>query len=250
MSDIDPLSVELIAFFKTHGYLILNDFIDKSTLKDWRRQIWTALASSPERPDTWPQKTQAVDGFQYAPPESAFGQYPALSSIIEQMGGGSFAGGGGTPIIAWPQLDTVWSPPRDGHIDAYGPGGWSPFLIGATTYLYDVEPHGGGFIFWPDSHHTAHRYFLQNPEQVDGSFRDIDGWGWHVFREGAARDPIEFTATAGSVVLWHSYLSHGGSMNVNSTPRCALFARWTHLRRNEQAFRYETPEDLWKYWAI
>ncbi len=42
----------------------------------------------------------------------------------------------------------------------------------------------------------------------------------------------------------HSYLSHGGSMNVYSTPRCALFARWGHTCRSEQAFRYEIPEDL------
>ena len=31
--------------------------------------------------------------------------------------------------------------PNDGHIDAYGAvAGWSPFMIGATTYLYDAEP--------------------------------------------------------------------------------------------------------------
>lgn len=48
----------------------------------------------------------------------------------------------------------------------------------------------------------------------------------------------------------HGYLSHGGSMNVNSTPRCGLFARWGHLRGNEKDFRYEIPDDLWKYWAI
>lgn len=250
MSNSDPLSLEQIAFFKTHGYLILDNFIDKSTLKDWRGQVWAALGSSLQRPDTWPREIHAVDDFKFASLFSAFGQYPGLASIIDQVGGGLFTGGMGAPIIAWPQLDSVWSLPREGHIDAYGPRGWSPFLIGATTYLYDVEPHGGSFVFWPNSHHTAHRYFRKNPEKVDGSFRDNDRWRWHVFHGGTAKDPIEFTATAGSVVLWHSYLSHTGSMNVNSIPRCALFARWAHLRRNEKAFRYKIPEDLWKYWAI
>ena len=86
MSDIDPLSVEQITFFKTHGYLILNDFIDKSTLKDWRRQIWTALASSPERPDIWPREIRAVNGFHYAPPEICLWSIPG--SVVHHRADG------------------------------------------------------------------------------------------------------------------------------------------------------------------
>ena len=250
MPDLSILKAEQIAFFKAHGYLIIENFIDGATLDDWRRQIWTALDSSLDTPDTWPRDRHAVDGFSYDPPESVFGHYPPLASIIEQVGGGSFVGGNGSPIISWPQPDAEWKPPESGHIDAYGPGGWMPFMIGATTYLYDVEPQGGGFTFWPGSHHIAHRYFLQHPEQVDGSFRDIDGWGWHVFSDSAPEGLKEFIAAAGSVVLWHSYLSHGGSTNVNSTPRFGLFARWGHQRRHDDEFRYEIPDDLWKYWAI
>ena len=250
MPDIPGLNAAQTDFFKTHGYLILENMIDETTLNDWRRQIWTALGSSPDRPDNWPRDKNGIDGFQFDPPESAFGQYQALAAVIEQMGGGAFAGEGAAPIISWPQPTEKWSPTIGGHIDAYGPGGWSPFMIGATTYLYDVDSHGGGFMYWPDSHHAAHRSFLRHPEQVDGSFREVSGWGWHVFRKGLPENPIEFTATAGSVLLWHSYLSHGGSINVNLTPRCGLFARWGNLRRNEPTFRYEIPENLWKDWAI
>ena len=58
-------------------------------------------------------------------------------------------------------------------------------------------------------------------------------------------------ARAGDVVLWHSYLTHDGSINVNDSPRIALFARWPHHhQRQSPEFRYEVPEDLWKYWAI
>lgn len=39
-----------------------------------------------------------------------------------------------------------------GNIDGYPPlDGWAPFMLGFTTYLYDVEPGGGAFIYWPDS---------------------------------------------------------------------------------------------------
>ena len=57
-------------------------------------------------------------------------------------------------------------------------------------------------------------------------------------------------AHAGDVVLWHSYLTHEGSININDSPRIAFFARWHHHRRCAPAFRYEIPNDLWKYWAI
>ena len=54
--------------------------------------------------------------------------------------------------------------------------GWSYYF-----YLYDVQPSGGAFTFWPGSHHTAHRYFRQNPALVDGSFLTEEGFSWHSF---------------------------------------------------------------------
>lgn len=250
MSMSGPLNNDQIAYFKTHGYLIFERLIDESTLEDWRHQLWSALDSSLETPDTWPTDKYSIDGFQWDPPESAFGQYPALAAIVAQVGGGDFEGGGGSPLVSWPQLDKPWEGRTSGHIDAYGPGGWTPFMIGATTYLYDVEPKGGAFTFWPDSHYRAHQYFLKHPAHVDGSFRDVDGWNWDIFNEGATEGPQEFTGAAGSVVLWHSYLTHGGSMNSRPSPRVGLFARWHHKRKHETDFKYEIPDDLWKYWAI
>ncbi|MBM3264384.1 MAG: hypothetical protein FJY97_13290 [candidate division Zixibacteria bacterium] len=244
------LTAEQIVFFKTNGYLILERFIDKDTLINWREQLWTKLGSRLETPETWPRDQYAINDFRYDPPESAFGRYPPLLSIIEQLGGDAFVGGTGTPIVSWPRTDIAWEMPESGHIDAYGPGGWSPFMIGATTYAYDVEPGGGGFVYWPSTHHVAHRYFMDHPTQVDGSFRDIEGWNWKMFAGDVSEGPKEFTAAAGSVVLWHAYLTHTGSINMRATPRFGLFARWSHRRCGETEFRYEIPEDLWKYWAV
>jgi hypothetical protein len=46
----------------------------------------------------------------------------------------------------------------------YGPGGWSGgFTLAATTYLDEVEPGGGCFYFFPNSHRAVHQFFLRNP---------------------------------------------------------------------------------------
>ena len=250
MSVSGPLTNEQIHYFKTHGYLILENLIDEGVLENWRQQVWAGLGSSLDTPDTWPTDKHAIDGFRFEPPEPVFGQYPVLEKIINQIGGGAFEGGAGSPIITWPEPDKPWQGRESGHIDAYGPGGWMPFMIGATTYLYEVGARGGGFTYWPNSHLTAHQYFRKHPSHVDGRFRNVEGWHWGAFNQGACDGPQEFTGQPGSVVLWHSYLTHGGSMNTRHSPRFGLFARWGHQRRLEAEFCHEIPEDLWKYWTI
>ena len=165
-----------VTFFQENGYLILENFIDSDIIEGWRGQVWKHLNSKLDTPETWPNN-YVVENFSFSP---LFGQLPAMQEITEQLGGGAFTGGGGSPLVKWPNPDENWTMPRIGHIDAYGAAGWSPFMLGATTYLYDVKPGGGAFIYWPRSHHTTHQYFLQYPEQIDGSFRNVEGWDWNV----------------------------------------------------------------------
>ena len=249
MTATTVLSQEQIDSFKQDGYLILRNFIDQASLENWRDQIWSELGSSLETPETWPRNRGGLDGFCYDPPESTFGLHPSLTAIIQQFGGGDFKLGDACPIIRWPEPDQEWCLPQDGHIDAYG-GRWLPFMVGATAYLYDVASRGGCLTVWPGSHHTAHRYILEHPEHLDGSFAKVKGFNWNVFWKDGVSGPREFIANAGDVVFWHSFLTHNGSPNVSSTPRIALFSRWDHSRKDDPAFRYEVPENLWKYWAV
>ncbi|SVD90919.1 uncharacterized protein METZ01_LOCUS443773, partial [marine metagenome] len=174
---IDPHQIE---HFKTHGYLVLKNLLDEASLDQWREQIWRELGSNFETPKTWPRDRGGLDGYEYKPSESSFGLHPTITSIAEQFGGGDFVLGDGIPIIRWPDPEQEWKKPQAGHIDAYG-GRWLPFMFGATAYLYDVEPGGGSFFFWPGSHIAAHRYFRKHPEQVDGSFLQEEGFSWNVF---------------------------------------------------------------------
>ena len=80
-----------------------------------------------------------------------------------------------------------------------------------------LKKKGGGFIYWPGTHLNVHRYFRQHPEHIDGSFLDADDWNHTKFSHGSK--PVEFVAAAGTVLLWHGFLSHNGSTNVKSSPR-------------------------------
>ena len=154
------LTAKQVHFFQENGYLILKNLINSDVINGWREQIWKHFNSSLETPDTWPDN-YVVENFGFSP---QFGQLPEMQEVIEQLSGGQFTGGGGSPLVRWPKPGGEWKMPSSGHIDAYGPGGWSPFMMGATTYVYDVEPSGGAFVFWPKSHQTTHKYFLKYPE--------------------------------------------------------------------------------------
>ena len=249
-----PLNQEQIASFKNDGFLRINDFYDESTRDRWKSQIWDRAGTRLETLAEAPPIPNALNGFAFdAATEPA--QYPPLLEIAAQLGGGQFGrgpddhGGGGAPIVKWPRPEEPWQMPAAGHIDGYPPpDGWAPFMLGATTYLYDVESHGGSFVYWPGSHKSTHAYLLRNPSEVDGSFRQA-GKG-SIFTDQAEAAPEEFTAKAGDLLLWHSYTCHSGSPNSRPSPRFAVVVRFSHIRTPELEFRSEVPEDLWKYWAI
>lgn len=124
-------------------------------------------------------------------------------------------------------------------------------MMAATVYAYDCEPMGGGFTYWPDSHLSTHEYLRKNPDQLDGRFRDEPGFSWggpNEFTRHAPQPNQTFDGNAGDVLLWHAYMVHTGSTNVRTTPRFAFIARYTH--RDQESFRHELSENLWKYWAI
>ena len=142
--------------------------------------------------------------------------------------------------------------PESGHLDGYpGEGCQAVLMIGATTYLHDVESQGGAYTYWPASHHIAHRYFREHPDQIEGTFRETSDWeerGWGIFSDDSPEPPREFVAKAGDVILWHGWLCHTGSTNVRSSPRIGFFSRWIH--EDDAGVRKAIPEDPWHHWAI
>lgn len=168
-----------ILHFKDEGFVILREFLPREDVDRWREDYWAHVrrglpSLDPEDPSTWPP--EAPGGISLP-----LSDHPKMKAVVKQLGAGSFGGGGGGMNIRWPpppqtaaaQAAAVaeWKPPALGHVDGYGPGGWSGgFVLAATTYLQESEHAGGCFWFYPRSHKAVHKYFLQHPEQIDGSF--------------------------------------------------------------------------------
>jgi hypothetical protein len=235
--------------FKRQGCLVLPGFVEESLLEEWRQSFWQHLGGSFEDQKSWPDDPAASRGFVTDP---VFGELPRLQAIVHQLGGGHFSGGGCGVNVRWPQTETEWSMPESGHLDGYpGEGCQAVLMLAATTALYDVEPGGGAFVYWPSSHGQAHRYFRQYPDRIEGTFRDTPEWdkrGWGIFSDEAPQGPVEFSAKAGDLILWHGWLCHTGSTNIRKSPRIGLFARWLH--EDDAAMRREIPEDIWQHWAV
>ncbi len=240
------LSSEQIKEFKDHGHLVVRGFVAADTVQQWQDQFWRHLGCSIDEPEKWPEK---VEGFQ---PDPVFGDLPDLQEVVQQVGGGHFSGGGCGVVVRWPQPDQEWKMPESGHLDGYPGGGCQAVLmVGATTYLHDVEAGGGAYTYWPGSHHVAHRYFRQHPDQIEGTFRDTAEWekrGWGIFSDEGPEPAREFVAKAGDVILWHGWLCHTGSPNVRPSPRVGFFSRWVH--EDDAGVRQTIHEDPWHHWEI
>ena len=119
------LTSEQIDFFKTNGYLILESFIETETIDSWQQQIWQHLQADLSDPSGWPNP-YVVDGLKIEPEKQILGQLPQVRQVADQLGGGLFNGGGGQVLAQWPRKEEhQWQMPDNGHIDGYGPNGWS-----------------------------------------------------------------------------------------------------------------------------
>jgi len=241
--------------------------------------------------DTWPTGRYAPAG---GWPELSPNLYdmPSLRSIVEQIGGGAFAPShpAGTPQVPMTRVilpsapGSQWSSPVDGHLDGYATGWGGGFMAFLAVLLWYVSsPTGGGTAYWPRSHLANHRYFLEYPEQFDGSYlftEPVKSGGHLALLEGdpSVGEVVCMTGRAGDAMMFHGLTTHIGSANSvrSQQPRVAQFARYSHRQMREQApmvmfpdkdgtteatgflppdhpgrllIRYDVPENLWKYWG-
>ena len=276
------LAPEQLAAFKRDGVLTLPGFVPESQLDTWRDTFWRAIGAAPDDAETWPGECDRFDpgsqASQRGIPGLRLSDFAPMVAIADQlMGAGVWRRGlrppnpefGETEIdkeddllqCKWPDPERAkqWQRPNGGHVDGGNThkGGWKGgFMLGAITCLEDTAPGGGNFFYWPRSHLAVHSFLKANPKFINPNqfkhpFSDTKSLD-RVAPSGYNEQPVEWIAKAGDLILWHHWTMHIGSMNVNSSPRLGLFARyhhrdWFQMRMDKGGIR--SDGDLWKYWS-
>ena len=216
--------------FARNGFVVLRDAVDPRIVADARTAVaetvpedlsdFEALVAGPERRNYWGDLDDT----------EPFGRLNRrLFSLAESLGGeetlrppGEFA----QVAVRYPDGEFASDAARpttvaDGnpHVDGFeSDGTFRPFTLGATTYLSDVNPRGGGLTVWPGSHLRVADFFAENEV---GDFSNDDA----ASLVGDA-EPFEVVGEAGTVVLWHSLLVHTGGIHLGRRPRVASFGRF------------------------
>lgn len=316
------LTVAQLAVFRRDGLLAVPNVFSDGQIKSWRRQFdeHTAflqrehqlhehvkgnhgagepLHGCPIRSSaTWPtHPTDFPYFFLHPHPDET----PVLRQIIDQLGGpGRLSYGEPVQGKAWygdvrgvfPEPEgTAWVPPGDagGHIDGYGgANSWGGgFQLGATFYLNEVRPQGGGLFVWPRSHAAVHDYFRKNEGSIDGRYicdpRYPEGAWRALCGESLTRDPQEFVGKPGTLLLWHAWTVHSPSLNCRpKEPRIAVHLRYydeqmrgglvrhgmsglpgdpgpgtldpaapgPHQQAQQLRYLIGVAEDPWQYWGV
>lgn len=253
-----PLSAEQVAAFKRDGFVVVPDLLGDAALGVWHAQLQDRFGPEPQMSaavrSRWPETkgTSVLQDFRFAD-GADFHQAAGVRAAARQLGGGSFIAreGDSNPHVLWPQQTRhtekcPWQAATTGHVDGYAGGNWFSFMLGATTYLYDVAPREGGTFLWPGSHLQLWQYYRDNPAAISAG--DDPGRDAALAAIGRTQAPVEATMRAGDVLLWHHNLYHAPSTNVGPRPRWGFFLRFHHAQ--EQRIRHAAPEDLWTYWGV
>ena len=243
MSSLDPAQIDR---FKRQGFLVLEGLVEPGRSPP-ARPVLVTVGADREDPATGRTTTSSRTSASTRPWTAA-----RMQTIVEQIGGGMFEGGGGSMLVKWPgPEDAAWKMPDSGPLDGYGPAGWSGgFMLGATAYMDDVEPGAAASSTGPaatgrcrpTSGSTRSRSTAPSRTGTTGLrgsgvvLRRVTRPARRVHRPGGRRHPLALLPLS------------QGSANVRTCPRLGVFARWHRTDREEM--KYACPRTCGRYWAI
>lgn len=233
--------------FKRDGVLALRGFFARDTVERWRREIFEYFGQ-PGDGDSWRSalRTYKSDNF-YLSDDPTPATHSGLARVYGALHRGARWEGENELVIRPANEAARWCGARAPHLDfpLYTP---VRTLANNVLYLSDVEERGGGFMYWPGSHHIAWRYFRRHPEDYLSRGDRPQDDTFAIIRSEMTGDPIEFVGAAGDLLIWNSLLLHSASVNKRDEPRLAIFGRWGVDRGAERI--YDFDQDMWRYWEF
>jgi hypothetical protein len=229
--------------YRRRGVLVLPQFFSRQRVEAWYEQM-RELVGGPSNGGKWAEALTdcSASDFELEPDPSPHHDLE-MRALLESFASVSDWVGGNDVLARRPEPGARWTGARAPHID-FPIGRDQRDLVNTLFYLTDTRSRGGAFMYWPGSHLRAWDYFRRHPRDYGarGDYGQVE-----VFRRFSSElstGPVEFTASAGDLLVWHPFLFHSASINVNTIPRIGVFGRWgTPRGRDEDYFAFE--RDMW-----
>ncbi|MBI5938011.1 MAG: phytanoyl-CoA dioxygenase family protein [Betaproteobacteria bacterium] len=218
IEDSEPvLSPDDLAFWETHGYVVLKDAVPAEAGAEAARVIWDHVGADPNAPDSWyGLKGKDTHGIMVE-----LIQHPALeanrrSARIQK----AFAQLWGSADL-WVSADRCgFHPPQRPDWPFPGPDlHWDvdfdeppAFCTQGILYLTDTPPEQGAFTLVPGFQHRYSDWLRTLEPGVDPQKQDLHALG---------SKPIG--GLAGDMVIWHHWLPHGSRPNLGRRPRMVQY---------------------------
>ncbi len=204
-------NAEQLRQFVREGYLVLDDFIPGDWCAQVNRDLDSLIGSGTLQ---YGRKGQRVEKlFEHSKATRDLWAHPEILKILSAI----------FDDVALPSqtLNFIHGSQQDAHQDLIH---LTPFpagmMCGVWVALEDIHPDAGPLVVYPRSHRLARLYTHTVP--VDKVRRD--DWAAFVGKYSprlmslineAGLEPFYYTPKAGSVLIWHEVLAHGGSRRKN-----------------------------------
>jgi hypothetical protein len=231
--------------FRRDGLLILRGLYAPSEVAAWRDEVLDYFARPASQDEWWKALTTPRAGIFRLINDPTPVTHPALAEVYASLHSKAEWVGDNELVARAGDDEAPWLGARAPHLDfpLHAP---VRTLANSVTYLSDVQPRGGAFMYWPGSHRIAWDYFRRNPQDYLSQGERSQDQTFAILAREMTCDPVEFTGTAGDVLIWHSLLLHSGSVNKRHQARLAIFGRWGVPLANEPI--YDFNADMWTYW--
>jgi Phytanoyl-CoA dioxygenase (PhyH) len=224
----DVLTAADIAFWETHGYVIIKNAITPPDCADSRKVIMDHLKMDEQDATSWYKESDSMQGIMVPLYRNAAidknRNCPKIRRAFEQL---------------WNRTDLVvttdkcgFNPPETATFKYRGMGlHWDvslaspiPFGTQGILYLTDTAANQGALTLVPGFHTNIENWLQELPENANP--REVD---LSLFEQ----TPI--AANAGDFIIWNHKLPHGASPNKASLPRIVQYINWYAAQEKVQS---------------
>jgi Phytanoyl-CoA dioxygenase (PhyH) len=219
------LSADDLAFWHTHGYVVVPDAVPAESLAAAAQAVWEHVGARPDDPESWYRQRHngiMVQYFQH-PAFAANRRSPRIHKAFAQVW---------DTADLWVTTDRVGFNVPERHGWRFpGPDlHWDtslvmpmPFHAQGILYLTDTPPEQGAFTCVPGFHRRIDDWLASLPADADPRRQDLHALG-----------SLPIGGRAGDLIIWNDALPHGSRPNGGSAPRIVQYIRMYPTRMEVQ----------------